>query len=192
MQVPLEIRYHHLDRSESLDEEIRQYVEKLERRFDRLVACRVAIEATPHQHRTGSPCEVHIELSVPGHKFMVTKEPHRPTENYHNADLRAVLKEAFQAAERQLSDFKRRQHDGAKGAAGTAMHGSVAQILPEQDHGFILTSAGVQLFFSRTSITSVALEALKIGDNVHYIERDGDNGPIASKVWLATAEEAAE
>jgi ribosome-associated translation inhibitor RaiA len=191
MQVPLEIRYHHLDRSESLDAEIRTHVDKLDRLYDRLVACHVAVEGRRQQHRTGHPCEIHIELTVPGQKLVVSKEPHKSNETHHNPDLRQVLKDAFHAAERQLIDFKRKQRIETK-PFGASMHGSIAQILPDQDHGFILTAGGASLYFNRASMTSDSFDALKMGDNVHYIERDADNGPIAGKVWLATAEEASE
>jgi ribosome-associated translation inhibitor RaiA len=191
MQVPLEIRYHHLDRSESLDAEIRVHVDKLNRLYDRLTGCKVAVESQHRQHRTGNICEVHIELSVPGAKLVVSKEPHKAQESYHRPDLRVSLKEAFLAAERQLIDFKRRQRDEVK-QHGTQLHGSVAQINAGDDHGMILTGTGALLYFNRTSMLTASFDTLRIGDNVHYIAKDGDNGPVASKVWLATAEEAAE
>jgi ribosome-associated translation inhibitor RaiA len=188
MQVPLEIRYHHLDRSESLDAAIRAHVDRLDKLYDRLVACRVAVECQNHQHHPGNVSEIHIELSLPGHRLVV-KEPHKANGASHHPDARAMLKEAFHAAERQLVDFKRRQRDEAKSFGAAALHGSVAQLLPDQDHGFILTAGGSLLYFNRACLTGAGFDTLKIGDNVHYIERDADNGPAAGRVWLAIAEE---
>ena len=188
MQIPLEIRYHHLDPSDSLDKEIRAHVDKLERLYPRLTGCRVAVECRHRQHQTGNVREVHIELSVPGTKLVVSREPHR-TEAFAHADVRSALREAFRAAERQLTDYKRQQQGTVK-PQPVLLAGSVTRLAPEQDHGFILTALGTLLYFNRTSLMDEDLDSLRIGDAVHYVEIEGDSGPVASKVWRARAEAA--
>ncbi|MBV8916091.1 MAG: cold shock domain-containing protein, partial [Acetobacteraceae bacterium] len=66
---------------------------------------------------------------------------------------------------------------------GSAMTGQVAQMLPEADHGFILNNLGTQLYFHRDSLTRGGFEKLHVGDKVHYVEEEGDAGPVATKVW---------
>jgi ribosome-associated translation inhibitor RaiA len=189
MQIPLEIRYHHLDPSPALDAEIRAHVDKLERLYPRLTGCRVAVECQHHQHQTGNLREVHIELSVPGSKLVVSREPHKPLQAFAHPDVRTALKEAFRAAERQLKDYKDQQHGEVK-THPIMLHATVSQLVAEQDHGFLMTATGALLYFNRTSFLNEPLEGLRVGDSVHYTEVDGDNGQVASKVWRAKAEAA--
>ena len=182
MQVPLEIRYHQLDSSEAITEEIHRRVAKLEKLYSRLVACRVSVEAPHRQHQTGNIYDVHIELSVPGRDIVVTNEPHRPKQRYANPDLRTVLRDTFKAAERRLKEFSERQRGETK-THDVLFQGTVTQLAPEQDHGFLMTNTGSQLYFNRTSVMNDGFDDLKVGDAVHYIEIVGDTGPIASKVW---------
>lgn len=50
MQLPLEITFHNVDPSPSMEAEIRRRAGKLERFAADIVSCRVTIEA-PHKHQ---------------------------------------------------------------------------------------------------------------------------------------------
>jgi ribosome-associated translation inhibitor RaiA len=114
MDVPLEIRFHNMAPSDAIEARVRDRVEKLNHIYDQLVACRVSIEAPHKQHRKGNVFTVHIDMSVPGSELVVSRGPHHPQEKYRDPDLYTVLNEAFEAAERQLKDFKRRQRGEVK------------------------------------------------------------------------------
>lgn len=181
MKVPLEITFHNLQSSEWLEAQVREQVQKLEKIYPRLVGCRVSLEG---QHkRSGNICDVHIELRLPGGALVVSREPHRTKERYANPTAGTALRDAFAAAERQLKDYKQRQSGEVK-THEPMFQGQVAQLNPEQDHGFILTNEGTQLYFHRNSLIDADFAKLKRGDAVHYIASDGDTGPIARKVWL--------
>ena len=184
MQRPLEISFHNLEPSPAVEAAIRKHVAKLERRYGRLTACRVAVEAPHGQHRTGNVYEVHVRMAVPGRELTVTREPHKPHERYAHADVYVSLREAFDAAERQLQAFKETllERDKVVGANASALRGEVALIEPGTDHGFILTNTGTQLYFHRDSVTDGDFAQLKPGDPVHYVEEQGDAGPVAAKV----------
>ncbi|MBV9736253.1 MAG: HPF/RaiA family ribosome-associated protein [Acidisphaera sp.] len=186
MERPLEIAFHNMSSSASLEAEIREHVEKLETRYGRLTACRVSVEALHRQHRTGNIFEVHVTMSVPGRELAISREPHRPREHYAHPDVRVSVREAFRAAERQLQAFKakRGQPEKVVGANAAALAGQVAQIEPGRDHGFILTNTGSQLYFHRDSVTDGRFEELQVGDPVHYVEEEGDAGPTAAKVRI--------
>jgi cold shock CspA family protein/ribosome-associated translation inhibitor RaiA len=190
MERPLDIAFHNMPSSEALEAEIRQHVEKIEKRFGRLIGCRVSVEALHQQHQTGNIYEVHVVLSVPGQDLAVSREPHRPKERYANPDVRTSLRDAFKAAERQLEAWKGRKREDIPVSSGAALAGQVAQIEPGADHGFILTNTGTQLYFHRDSVTNGRFEDLKRGDLVHYVEEEGDAGPVAAKVRLAPARAA--
>jgi cold shock CspA family protein len=57
---------------------------------------------------------------------------------------------------------------------------------PGVDHGFILNSTGSQLYFHRDSVTNGRFEDIREGDLVHYVEEDGDSGPVATKIRVGT------
>ena len=184
MEIPLEITFHNTDPSPALETEIRKHVGKLEKLYDRLVGCRVSVEALHHQHQTGNIYDVHIEMRVPGHgQLVVSHEPHRPKQRYARPSARTSVRDAFKAAEKQLKDFKAKQRGDIK--THTPMfQGQVAQLYPNEDHGFILTNEGTQLYFHRNSVMNDRFGELKRGDAVHFVEAMGDTGPIASKVWV--------
>ena len=185
MDRPLDISFHNIQSSPSLEAEIRQRVEKLERRYKHLIGCRVTVEALHNQHQTGNIHAIHIVLSVPGRDLAVSHDPHRAKERYARPDLRSSLRDAFQAAERQLESYKGVQRTDASGPSGSALAGQVAQLLPDADHGFILNNVGTQLYFHRDSVTNGTFEALSVGQPVHYVEEQGDAGPVATKVRVA-------
>jgi cold shock CspA family protein/ribosome-associated translation inhibitor RaiA len=185
MERPLDIGFHNMEPSAAIETEIRQRVEKLERRYSNLIGCRVTVEALHNQHRTGNVHEVHIVLSVPGRDLAVSREPHRAKERYANPNMHAILRDAFEAAERQLESYKGARRVVTSGPSGSAVTGQVTQLLPGEDHGFILNNLGTQLYFHRDSVTNGSFDDLRVGQAVHYVEEEGDAGPVATKVRVA-------
>lgn len=185
MDQPLEIAFHNLQPSPSVEAELRQRVDKLERRFGRLIGCRVSVEKLHNQHRTGNLFEVHVSLAVPGQELVVSRQPHKAKERYANPDIRTSIRDAFDAAERQLEAFKGKVRSDTSAPSASALTGQVTLIEPGADHGFILNNVGTQLYFHRDSVTNGRFEELKEGDLVHYLEQEGDAGPVATKVRLA-------
>ena len=182
MDIPLEITFHNLTPSPSLEPDIRTRVGKLEKLYGRLTGCRVSVEALHKQHRKGNIFEVHIEMRVPGHdELVVSRAPHHPKERYKRPDVRASVRQAFKAAAEQLKDFKEVQRDAVK-THPPMFNGQVADI--DADYGFILTNAGARLYFHRNSVMNEAFDKLKRGDAVQYVEQMGDTGPTAAKVWI--------
>lgn len=185
MDRPLEVTFHNCQHSDAVEAEIRRHVGKLETRFPQLVGCRVSVEALHKQHRTGNVWDVHVVMSVPGKDLAVSREPHRAKENYARPDVQSSLRDAFRAAERQLEAYKERPRQDWTPPSGSAVTGQVTQVLPENDHGFILNNLGSQIYFHRDSVTKSDFASLKVGDAVHYVEEEGDAGPVATKVWPA-------
>jgi cold shock CspA family protein len=183
MDRPLEIAFHGVDPSPSLEADIRQHVAKLDQRFPRLVGCRVSIEGLHNQHRTGNVYEVHIVLSVPGKDLAVSREPHKAKERYANPDVRTALRDAFKAAERQLQEHKWEIRSDTQAPSGHALLGRVSQLFPDRDYGFIRTpTSATELYFHRDAVTNAEFTLLKLGDHVQYVEEMDDDGPVAKKV----------
>lgn len=105
MQTPLEITFHGLEPSESLEAAIRQQVEKLDRHHE-FVSCHVTLEKSsakgqPHHH-----VGVHIQINLRGHTLEVSRDPHHERENRAHTDEHAAVHDAFKVAERQLKDWR--------------------------------------------------------------------------------------
>lgn len=184
MQLPLEIAFHKLRKPDWAEDEIRARVAKLEKLYGGLVGCRVHVDQTAEGAKT--PPVVHIEMSVPGHKdLVVAYEPERLQQKFQNPDLGNAIHDAFEAAERQLIDFKRQREGGSTAEYHDSQNqflGQVAEMHPDEDHGFLMTKEGGLLYFHRNGLLSGDFDSLQRGDEVHYVEDIGDTGPIAVKV----------
>ena len=66
MQIPLQISFHGMEPSPAIEARIREKAAKLERFHDRIVGCKVVIEAPHRHHHKGKLYNVRIDISVPG------------------------------------------------------------------------------------------------------------------------------
>jgi ribosomal subunit interface protein len=97
MQSPLKLTIHGVDHSDALETHIRAKMEKLEEFFERITACHVVVEM-PHKHQQqGRQFNVRIDIGVPGSEIVVTRD--------HAEDVYVALRDAFDAAKRQLQDY---------------------------------------------------------------------------------------
>jgi ribosome-associated translation inhibitor RaiA len=100
MNIPLQISYHGLEPSPALERRIREKAEKLGRFHDRIVSCRVAVEA--HMRKdAGRVFQVRVELRAPGYEIVAGNSGR---EDAAHADPNVALRDAFAAATRQLED----------------------------------------------------------------------------------------
>ncbi len=186
MQVPLEIAFHNIDHSDWAEKEIRNHVARLQDIYNRLTSCRVRVDQRATNEQQTIPPVVRIEIGLPGRKdIVVAHEPDRLQRRFQRPDLHNAINEAFRIAERQLSEFKERQADRTaviSHEAANEFRGQVAEVLPERDHGFLMTKEGGLLYFHRNALLVGDFDRLKRGDAVSYVEEVGDTGPIATKV----------
>ncbi len=106
MPVPLQIVFHEVDRSEALDSHIREKTTKLESFHPNLISCHVSVEQ-PHRHKhQGKLFNVRISLHVPGGELVVNRDEHQ--------DVYVALRDAFDAARRQLEEHARRMRGDVK------------------------------------------------------------------------------
>jgi ribosomal subunit interface protein len=108
MQIPLEISFKDMERSDAVEARIREKAEKkLERHAGRITSCRVVVQA-PHRHHTHGNCyEIRIDIHVPGEELVVTREGGNDPAH---SDVYVAIRDAFDAAARQLDDFGRRKN----------------------------------------------------------------------------------
>lgn len=194
MDLPLEIAFNKIDKSDWAEAEIRARVDKLVKMHDRITSCRVAVEQRAGSTTAGVPPVVRIELHLAGGApVVVAYEPDRLQNRYQNPDLRNAISDAFETAERRLSERKEIRTGRTK-----AMHhdvnnqflGQIAEMHAEEDHGFLLNKDGGLLYFHRNSVLEGEFDQLRRGDEVHYVEAIGDTGPLATKVRMAASHTA--
>lgn len=187
MQVPLEITFRNIASSDSAEAAIRDHVQRLERIFGRITACRVRVDQRNQNANETIPPVVHIEISVPGHKdIVVAHESDHLQRKFQTPDLRNAINEAFRIAERRLSKYKDKLTDHGVAERGheasNEFRGQIAELTPEKDFGYVMTKEGGLLYFHRNSLLSGDFNHLRRGDEVSYVEQAGDTGPTASKV----------
>ncbi len=106
MQKPLEIQFRDVARSEALETEIRDKVVKLEQFYPHITACHVVVEV-PHKHsHQGRVFVVKVDIKVPGGEVVVTNES--------SEDAHVAVRDAFDAAQRKVKDYARRQRGDVK------------------------------------------------------------------------------
>src|SRR5512146_2551825 len=148
MQIPLEIKFQDVDRSEWSEAFIARQAERLEHYADYIISCRVTV-SQPHRHQhSGRPWRVRAEVTVPpGHVLdAVAEPPEVPT----TVELRTVIRDAFKAMEKQLLRLKQIQHGEVKThEEQTAL---VTRLFPDQSYGFLKTPQGEEIWFHRSSV----------------------------------------
>lgn len=188
MQVPLEISYHNIDKSQAADEAIRAHVADLEEIYDRITSCRVRVDRRADNANHSIPPVVRIELGIPGHKnIVVAHEPEYLQRKYQSPDLYNAINEAFRIAEQQLHQLKEMRETNtriASAAGDLRFLGQVAEIYPLQDYGYLMNKDGALLYFHRNAVLSGDFDYLVRGDEAYYVEDSGDTGPLAKKVWV--------
>lgn len=179
MQVPLELTFKNMEQSDAVEAAVRERVDKLGRYFRHIISCRVALEVPNRtRSRTARNYRVSIEISVPGEELVVSRDP-RPYEKYN--DLYVTIRDAFNAAERQLQSYAGRLREPRK-PREVAPHAVVYRIFPQEGYGFLMTPDGREVYFHANSVAAPGFYELNEGDEVRYNETQGDDGPQASVV----------
>jgi len=129
MVMPLQITFRNLDRSDRIEEEIREEATKLEKFYGRIMSCRVVVEAPERHHQRGSMHYIRIDLGVPGAELVIKEEPSlyssisqaggdEVTKELQvpvpHKDLDLAIRDAFRAARRKLQDYAQRQRGEVK------------------------------------------------------------------------------
>lgn len=106
MAIPLQVTFRKMLPSPFVRERIRERAEKLEVFYERVLGCRVVVEAPHRHHHKGKLFEVAVEVKVPG----MTLTSHRnPGQRHEHEDIYVALRDSFDSIERQVEDFARRR-----------------------------------------------------------------------------------
>jgi len=180
MPLPLQISFRGIDPSEFLEEEVRRRSTSLERFADRIVACKVALESSHHRQHKGNLYHVRIDITVPGKEVVVSRDP---PANHAHEDMHVAIRDAFNAARRQLEDHSRKRNGAVKLHEAPLM-ARVATLFPERGYGFLSTDGGEEVYMHRNAVLNGGFDKLSVGDRVRYVLalEPGEKGVQASTV----------
>lgn len=111
MKLPLQITFRDVAPSEAIETQIREKAEKLDLFSDKVLSCRVTVEAPHRHHNKGKLYHVTIDMSVPGAELVANREPDKAKAH---ADVHVAIRDAFDAARRQLQNYARRTRGEVK------------------------------------------------------------------------------
>ena len=180
MKLTPEITFRGFPRSEALEADVRQKLGKLDRFFEHIMSCRVILEAGHKHHHKGNLYHVRVVLTVPGQELVVSRDP---KQHQAHEDPYVAVRDAFDAAKRQLEDYARSLRGDVK-IHEAPSHGQIVELVPSLDCGRIETMDGRSIYFHRNSLVNGDFDSLKSGDEVRFTEVEGEEGPQASTVHL--------
>jgi ribosomal subunit interface protein len=111
MEVPLQITFRDMEASPAVEERVRERAALLSRFGEPITHCHVVVEAPPRHHHQGGLFHVMVELTLPGAHLVVNR---RPVDRHAHEDVYVAVRDAFDAARRQLEDHRRRQRGDVK------------------------------------------------------------------------------
>lgn len=173
MELMLQITTRDIPHSEALENHIREKAEKLGKFYPHILHCRIVVEL-PHKHKhQGRIFDVHLDMTVPGAELVVNRVA--------NEDVYVAVRDAFDAAKRQLEDYARRQRGDTK-IHTPVLHGKVTRLFSDEGYGFIETFDGRELYFHRENLAGHDFDQLIVGEEVQFLEDISSEGYQAKRV----------
>ena len=183
MKINPEITYRHLEKTDAIQSLVEEKIAKLEQFCDYMNSCRVVIEKDNDNPSSGSPYRVSIDITIPHNREIAVVE--HPNVGKQYPPLEAVIRDAFEAARRQLVSISTEQKGVRKAHPEQEVSAVVEKLFTEQGYGFIKdVSTGREIYFHRNSVTNDDFDRLVIGAGVRYKETMGEMGPQATTVQL--------
>ncbi|MGE3064705.1 MAG: HPF/RaiA family ribosome-associated protein [Hyphomicrobiaceae bacterium] len=106
MDMPVEIHFHGISKSDAIEDRVREKVAKLARHFERMSRCRVVLEAPHRNPQKAKVYLVKIEIGIPSQQPVVItheREGANATE-----ELGLAIRDAFEAAKRRVDEISSR------------------------------------------------------------------------------------
>lgn len=177
MQLPLQIVFRDVARSDAVETVIREKADKLGLFFDRIMSCRVTVGIIQKHKHQGKLFNIRVDLTVPGSEIVVNRDKAE--------DVYVAIRDAFDVAKRRLEEYARRIRGEVK-VHEAESHGHVVRLLPEEGYGFIEKADGSELYFHVYNCVHPDFNLLKVGDEVTFLEEAASEGLQANRVCIST------
>jgi ribosomal subunit interface protein len=182
MDVPLVVSYRNVNKTDDIEDLIRDKAAKLEQFCDHITSCRVAVEKVQQHQNSGNPFRVRIDMKVPpGHEIVAKREPSKG--DLHDP-LDTVIRKAFAAARKELEKVTDKQSGRVKWHPEQQVMGYVFKLFEDDDYGFIKTPDDREIYFHKNAVLNGDFERLKVGTGVRFHAEDGEKGPQATSVEI--------
>jgi ribosomal subunit interface protein len=100
MATQVEVHFHGIEKSEAVEQRVREKVAKLKKHFTQMTSCRVAVEVPQRKADRPKVYQIKIEIGVPRRAPVIVS--HERTGSHANEDLPLAIREAFEAALRKV------------------------------------------------------------------------------------------
>jgi len=124
MAALLQITVREMPHSDAVEAAIRRKAASLERVHARMTAVRVTVEAPHHHHHQGNLYTVKLDITLPGGEIVVNRD--------HAEDVYVALRDAFEAARRQLIEHAERTQGASRPRRPRRGAGKAAKELPDE------------------------------------------------------------
>ena len=183
MKITPEITYRHLEKTAAIHNLVEEKIAKLEQFCDYMNSCRVVIERDSKNPDSGSPYRVSIDITIPHSREIAVVES--PDTGKQYTPLERVIRDAFEAARRQIVSISTEQQGKRKTHPEQEVSAVVEKLFSEEGYGFIReASTGREIYFHRNSVVHDDFDRLVVGAGVRYKETMGEMGPQATTVQL--------
>ena len=190
MQISPEITYRNLDKTEKIDSLVREKIAKLEQFCDYITSCRVVLEKAHENPSSGSPYRVSIDITIPHERELAVT--HNPDQGKQYSPLETVIRDAFEAARRQLVSITTEQKGDRKIHPEQEIGAVITKLFTDQDYGFIKAiDTGKEVYFHRNSVVNCSFDELSVGNGVRFKETEGEIGPQATTVMILDRQSSA-
>lgn len=110
MSNEFQIVFHNIEQSDAINEAVQKKIDKLRRYCSDITGGRVVLDCPHNNHHKGKVYSVALELQTPNKPVMVTQDQH---DNHAHEDLYVAIRDAFNAAERQLKSVDKKHRKAA-------------------------------------------------------------------------------
>jgi ribosome-associated translation inhibitor RaiA len=100
MSETIEVSFHGIEKSDAVEQQVRDRIAKLKKYFGRMTSCRVAIEVPQRTPEKPKVYQVKIEIGVPRRAPVVVS--HERTGSHASVELPRAIRDAFEAALRKV------------------------------------------------------------------------------------------
>jgi ribosomal subunit interface protein len=179
MATSVQVSFRHLDYSPFIATAVRKKAARLQKFYPRITSLRVMIEPSMRRRQQGDLFHIRIDMTVPGKEIVVKRDP---SAHHAHEDVYVAIRDAFDAARRQLEDYVRINFRGRQRQRVGPMHARVIRVIPNEECGFLQAEDGREIYFHKNSVLNGDFDRLEPGAEVRFAEEEGEEGPQASSV----------
>lgn len=129
MSNEFQIVFHNIDQSDALIDSVQKRIDKLRRFSSEIMGGRVVLDSPHNNLSKGRVFSVAIEIQTTNKPVVVTQEQH---DNHAHEDLYVAVRDAFNAAERQLKSVDKKHRKEALHKNPDAVNDGLDEVVDDE------------------------------------------------------------